>query len=121
MRKTTRELRARIDPGEEMAEKRFRDSEGNLLCDRCHGPIVQPSTGRRRLYCGRTCRELAYRERSRQAAIDKAVKAATAPVSSVVETAPVPVTSVDETRVPRARRRRSGMTASAMPLPLSDD
>jgi hypothetical protein len=120
MRKTTRELRARIDPGEEMAEKRFRDSEGNLLCDRCHGPIVQPSTGRRRLYCGRTCRELAYRERSRQAAIDEAVKAATAPVSSVVETRPDPVTSVDETRVPRPSRRRAGMTTGALVVPYDD-
>jgi hypothetical protein len=126
MRKTTRELRARIDPGEEMAEKRFRDSEGNLLCDRCHGPIVQPSTGRRRLYCGRTCREMAYRERATQDRINDALKAAGVdpdPVSSVVETAPVPVTSVVETRapLPRARRRRSGMTASAMPLPVLDE
>jgi hypothetical protein len=106
-----------------MAEKRFRDADGNLLCDRCHGPIVQPPTGRRRLYCSRTCRELAYRVRSRQAAIDEAVKAATAPVSSVVETTPDPVSSVDETRVSPPRRLPAGMGMGMLfvPPPPHDD
>lgn len=97
MRKRVRELPPRIDTGGKMAERRFRDADGNLLCDRCHGPIEQPATGRRRLYCGRTCRELAYRVRKQERAIDEAVAAAAAPVSSVVETPPGPVTSVDET------------------------
>jgi hypothetical protein len=78
-------------------------------CDRGCGAIVeQPATGRRRLYCSQTCRELAYRARK----LDKAVKDALAaagvePVSSTVETAPVPLASVDETR-PRVRPRRQG-------------
>jgi putative intracellular protease/amidase len=113
-----------------MTEKRFRDADGNLLCDRCHGPIAQPPTGRRRLYCSRTCRELAYRERSRQHAIDEALKAAgvdpdavsstdAPPVTSVDQSA---VTSVDETRVPPPRRLPSGMGLGMfIAPPVNDD
>lgn len=95
-----------------MGEKRFRDSDGNLLCDRCHGPIVQPPTGRRRLYCSRNCRELAYRTRKLDSAVNEAVKAATAPDTSVVETQVASVdetvASVDETRRPVPKPRRKG-------------
>lgn len=92
-------------------------NRGPLACDRCGGPVEQPPTGRRRLYCGRTCRELAYRARARDEAIREALKAAGVDpdaVSSTVGTRPVqpiPVTSVVETgpvlpaRPPRKRRR----------------
>jgi hypothetical protein len=83
-----------------MAEKRFRDADGNLLCDRCHGPIVQPPTGRRRLYCGRTCREMAYRERATQDRINDALKAAGVDPDPVSSTDATPVPSVDESPVP---------------------
>lgn len=103
-----------------MTEGFPRDETGLQPCDWCGGPIQQPAIGRRRLYCGRTCRELAYRERKTQRRVKEAVKAAAAPDSTVDETAD-PVTTVDETRRPlpaprRAGRRRSGMTAQAMPL-----
>lgn len=85
-------------------------------CDRCGGPVQQPPTGRRRLYCGRTCRELAYRARARERAIADALLAAgLAPVSSTDATpavAAIPVTSVVETGRPlrpgpsQRRRRR---------------
>lgn len=90
---------------------------GPLACDRCGERIEQPATGRRRLYCSRTCRELAYRARARDEAIRQALKAAGVDpdaVSSTVGTRPVqpiPVTSVVETgpalpaRPPRKRRR----------------
>jgi hypothetical protein len=116
MRIRARELPPRIDPGGKMG------NNGPVACDRCGERIEQPATGRRRLYCGRNCRELAYRARSKDQAVRDALKAHGVDVdsvSSVVERRPVPVTSVVETRaaVPKARRRRSGMTGSAMPLP----
>lgn len=130
-----------------MAEKRFRDADGSLLCDRCHGPIEQPATGRRRLYCSRTCRELAYRERKTLGRIADAVLEASAQyaaepmsaaeereairrgvilaplVSSVDETQPNPVTSVDETRMPPPRRLPAGMGIGMLfvPPPPHDD
>jgi hypothetical protein len=75
-------------------------NHGPLACDRCGGRIEQPATGRRRRYCGRTCRELAYRTRDKDRAVTRALEAAgvpAAPDSSVVETRSVPVTSVVET------------------------
>jgi hypothetical protein len=53
-----------------------RDGQGLRPCAWCGGRIVQPPTGRRREYCGRTCRELAYRERKTQRRVDEAVEAA---------------------------------------------
>lgn len=44
-------------------------------CEWCGGPVVVSPIGRRRLYCGRTCRELAYRERRTQRRIAAAVEA----------------------------------------------
>lgn len=73
-------------------------NRGPLACDRCGERIEQPATGRRRLYCGRTCRELAYRARATDQKVTDALKAAgvsAAPDSSVVESS-VPVTSVVE-------------------------
>lgn len=100
-----------------------RDANGLRPCEWCGATIRQPATGRRRRYCGRTHRELAYRERKTQRRIGEALQAATAPppsVPSVDETRPDPVPSVDETRGVRPNRRRRGMTASAMPL-FSDE
>jgi hypothetical protein len=59
---------------------------GPTVCEWCGGRIEQPATGRRRLYCGRTHRELAYRERKTQRRIGEAVDQAAALDSSVVET-----------------------------------
>lgn len=121
-----------------MGEKRFRDADGNLLCDRCHGPIVQPPTGRRRLYCGRNCREQAYRARATQRRIAEAVDSGTMtpelartwleangyapprPDTSVDETPAAPDTSVDETEAPRMGHLGQGMTAAAMARLFSD-
>jgi hypothetical protein len=78
-------------------------NRGPLACDRCGGRIEQPATGRRRRYCTRTCRELAYRARSTEAAVTEALRAHGIDPdqdSSVVETRPIPVTSVVETRSP---------------------
>jgi hypothetical protein len=72
-------------------------------CEWCGEPVEQPATGRRRLYCRRTCRELAYRERKTRARIEDAVAQAVAAVSST-DVTPDPVASVDETRVPEPRR-----------------
>lgn len=33
-------------------------------CEQCSAPIRQPKTGRRRRYCGGTCRKAAYRART---------------------------------------------------------
>ncbi|WP_424712484.1 hypothetical protein [Kitasatospora acidiphila] len=73
------------------------DERGLRRCARCGEKVQQPATGRLRDYCGRTCRELAYRERRTGRLIAEAVTAAlTPPVSSVDETvdvtppAPVP-------------------------------
>jgi predicted nucleic acid-binding Zn ribbon protein len=53
-----------------------RGADGLLPCDRCGEPITQPPTGRRRRYCSRNCRELAYRERKTRRLIAAAVEAA---------------------------------------------
>lgn len=66
-----------------------RDDRGLQPCGWCGGSIVQPRIGRLRRYCGRNCRELAYRERKTQRRVDVAVEAAVeaaAPESTVVET-----------------------------------
>lgn len=52
-----------------------RDAAGGTVCEWCAGPMVQPAVGRRRRYCGRSCRELAYRERRTQRRIAEAVQA----------------------------------------------
>lgn len=41
------------------------DDDGNRLCLNCGQPIVEPSprTGRRRDYCGPSCKQRAYEER----------------------------------------------------------
>lgn len=86
-------------------------SRGPIACDRCGGRIEQPATGRRRRYCGRTCRELAYRVRKTDRAVSDALEAAGVdphPVSSVVERS-IPVTSVVESGpdlVPSVDERR---------------
>jgi hypothetical protein len=83
-------------------------------CEWCGGEVEQPATGRRRLYCRRTCRELAYRERKTRSRIEDALRLAgalsvdqtlrqAAQVSSTDVTSD-PVTSVDETQVPEPRR-----------------
>jgi hypothetical protein len=89
-----------IDTGGKVATK------GPTACDRCGERIEQSGTGRRRLYCGRNCRELAYRARSRDAAIREALKAAGVDPDAVSSTdvQAIPVTSVDESRVPEPRR-----------------
>lgn len=102
-----------------MANGMPKDQNGLDPCDWCGGPIQQPATGRRRRYCSRTHRELAYRERKTVRRVDEAVAAATAPTppdTSVVETRPRRVASVDETRRPRPSRKRAGMTVSPMPF-----
>lgn len=53
-----------------------RDESGLRPCEWCGGPIQQPPAGRRRRYCSRTHRELAYRERKTQRRVDQAVTAA---------------------------------------------
>ena len=45
------------------------------LCEWCSSTIQQPRIGRRRVYCGRTCRELAYRERKTQRRMEEAAAA----------------------------------------------
>lgn len=65
-------------------------------CEWCGGDVEQPATGRRRLYCRRTCRELAYRERKTRRRIEEALEAQRT-VSST-DTPAAPVASVDETR-----------------------
>jgi hypothetical protein len=111
-----------------------RDANGLRPCEWCGDPIRQPATGRRRRYCSRTHRELAYRRRKTEGEVTTALQwdestvqawlvahgVATPPVSTVDETQPRPVASVDETRGVRRSRRRGGMTASAMPL-FSDE
>lgn len=87
-----------------------RDADGLDPCDWCGGPIRQPATGRRRRYCSRTHRELAYRERKTVRRVDEAVVQAVAavrPDSSVDETRTLRVPSVDETRRVRAAFGRS--------------
>lgn len=59
-----------------MADSLPRDEHGLQPCDWCAGPLVQPPTGRRRRYCSRTHRELAYRERKTQRRIGDALAAA---------------------------------------------
>ncbi|ALU98541.1 hypothetical protein WQO_34370 (plasmid) [Streptomyces globisporus C-1027] len=72
-------------------------------CAWCGEPVRQSGIGRKREYCGRTHRELAYRARRQQRAVDEAVAqalAAAASESSVVETGPAkrgPDPSVVET------------------------
>jgi len=93
------------------------DETGLRACEWCGGLMRQPPTGRRRRYCSRTHRELAYRERKTQRRIGEAVAAAVPPPrpdSSVDETPPNPVPSVVETR------RVVGMSAAAMGL-FSDE
>lgn len=67
-----------------------RGADGLRPCDRCGGPIRQPPIGRRRRYCGRNCRELAYRERRTERRVAGAVEAALA--------AAAPESTVDETK-----------------------
>lgn len=157
-----------------------RDADGAKVCAWCGGPIKQSGVGRSRDYCGRTHRELAYRERATQKRIAQALADAS-PVSSVDDLPGQRDTSTDEIRggvesstdetelpplppllpipfepirepspdldarldalagpepddsepvlpvrrpalspPPRRARRRSGMTASPMPLPLDE-
>lgn len=34
-----------------------------MKCPSCHRPLSQPARGRRRRYCGQSCRQRAYRQR----------------------------------------------------------
>jgi hypothetical protein len=84
-----------------------RDDRGLRGCAWCGEPIRnQPATGRLRDYCSRTHRELAYRARKQQAAIDAAVAAALAAAAAApagpVSTTDATVSSVVETPLPAA-------------------
>lgn len=82
-----------------------RDASGLRPCEWCGGPIRQPPTGRRRRYCRRSHRQLAYEERVTQRRIGEALQAAGPPPpsdSSLDETRTIRVPSADETRRVRA-------------------
>lgn len=66
-----------------------RGADGLEPCGWCGGAILQPPIGRRRRYCSRTHRELAYRQRRTARLVDTAVQAAVEAVRSE--------SSVDET------------------------
>jgi len=109
-------------------------------CAWCGKPVRQHGIGRTKEYCGRTCRELAYRARKQERLIGEAVARAVAAAppsdSSVVETARSDSSVVEtgrgrETTVPgvvpeawkaparverrRLSRNRSHMTADPFP------
>lgn len=101
------------------------------LCAWCGGPVPeQKGAGRRRDYCRRSCRQRAYEERQTQERIEERERLARIALLAEVATKPsrdeMPVTPIptrDEMweRPPalpprRGSRRRSGMTASPMPL-----
>jgi hypothetical protein len=101
------------------------------LCAWCGDPVPeQKGAGRRRDYCRRACRQRAYEERRTQDRIEERERLARIAVLAEVATKPsrdeMPVTLIptrDELRelppaLPprRGSRRRSGMTAAAMPL-----
>jgi hypothetical protein len=91
-----------------------RDADGLRPCEWCGGPIRQPATGRRRRYCSRTHRQMAYEERVTQRRIGEALQAAAPPPpsdSSPDETRPIRVPSADETR-----RVRGAFAAGRRPL-----
>ncbi|MDX3059607.1 hypothetical protein PV394_31495 [Streptomyces sp. NE06-03E] len=100
-------------------------------CAWCGEPVRQSGIGRTRKFCGRTCRELSYRDRKQDRAVKAAVAQALAAArvqpssdSSVVETTK-PDSSVVERRRPvgdtaaverrRLSRNRSHMTADPFP------
>jgi hypothetical protein len=109
-----------------------RDASGLRPCEWCGGPIRQPATGRRRRYCKAGHREMAYRARKNDDRVTDALQwdeetartwlvthgAPPPSDSSVDETRGIRIPSVDETRRVRSAfgRRRSGMTAAAMPV-----
>lgn len=76
-----------------------RTTDGAKLCAWCGGPIRQSGVGRSRDYCGRTCRELAYRERATQKRIAQALADAS-PVSSTDDSRASRIPSVDVSERP---------------------
>ncbi|BFP57575.1 hypothetical protein SCMC78_73820 (plasmid) [Streptomyces sp. CMC78] len=118
-----------------------RAPDGAKLCGWCGGPIQQSGVGRSRDYCSRTHREYAYRDR-REAEIRIAAYSrgrADAQTISTTDESRAAVSPVDETAGPQVAapeapavpdawraaapavrrplsRRRSGMTADAIPL-----
>ncbi|WP_164255318.1 hypothetical protein [Streptomyces sp. S4.7] len=89
-----------------------RDTSGAKVCAWCGGPIKQSGVGRSRDYCGRTHRELAYRERATQKRIAQAIADAS-PVTSTDEVPGRRDTSTDEIR-PAAK---SSTDETRPPLP----
>ncbi|MEW1798159.1 hypothetical protein [Streptomyces niveus] len=75
-----------------------RTPDGAKLCAWCGGPIKQSGVGRSKDYCGRTHRELAYRERATQKRIAQALADAS-PVSSTDEVPGQRDSSTDENRL----------------------
>jgi hypothetical protein len=85
-----------------------RDADGEPLCEWCGAEVKQPPTGRRRLYCSRTHREYAYRQRRERRLTARAYAMGKADAESwsvsttgeSVSTTGVTVPSVDETLSP---------------------
>jgi hypothetical protein len=102
------------------------DDDLTRLCQWCGKSFRLGTVGRRAVYCGRTCREYAYRERRTQKRIADALANA-GPVSSTVEAGADSVPTVDETEsggvsVPVARREpRRSLGAGAASQPTLDD
>lgn len=49
-----------------------RGPDDEPLCGWCGGPLRQPGTGRRRVYCGRSCRQRAFEAREKAQAVREA-------------------------------------------------
>lgn len=96
------------------------------VCPQCKEGFQLAATGRPPTYCSATCRKAAWDARRLQAAVDEAVKAERQRANRGNETPTAAGNRGNETRqmalqLPRPGRRRSRGTASAMPLPPTDD